>query len=434
MNRISAGGALNRMAILGNHTPRQCGIATFTADLRAAIGNRFQGLDCLVLAMNDNNQSYAYPEWVRAEIDQEDPASYHRAAEALNGGAVDVLSLQHEYGIYGGAAGNLVLTLMREVRMPIVTTLHTILTQPDAQQRATMDEVIRLSERVVVMSAHGAELLGKVHGVSRRKIDLIPHGIPTVPFHSQNKNQLGLGGRLVILTFGLLAPDKGIESVIEAMPGILARFPLAVYVVLGATHPHVLAQDGETYRHKLEARAKDLGVDASIIFHNRFVSPSELTGFLAAADIYITPYLKMEQITSGTLAYAVGSGKAVISTPYLYAKELLANGRGILVPPQDSAAITREVVDLLGDDGKRLAMRHRAAEYGRAMAWPVVAGRYMDSFQRARVAYANRVAPRLPFWHASQLPLPEPGFQRLSPLPGAGGLGLQGSVSAGPQD
>ena len=394
MSLYTAQGAVRRMAILGNHTPRQCGIATFTADLRSAIGGRFPQLDCRVVAMNDPMRQYDYPECVRMTIAQEDLAAYGNAARYLNGCALDVLSVQHEYGIFGGRAGSHLPGLLRELRMPVVTTLHTILPEPDPCQRAVMEEIIRLSERLVVMSAHGAALLREIHGVPARKIDLIPHGIPAVPFQGRHKERLGLGGSQVLLTFGLLAPDKGIEYVIEAMPGLLARFPEAVYVVLGASHPHIKARQGESYRLMLEERARSLGLAGRVIFHNRFVSQEELTGFLAAADIYITPYLKLEQITSGTLAYALGAGKAVISTPYTYARELLAEGRGILVPCRDPAAITREVAGLLGDDARRLAMRRLGAEYGRAMSWPVVAGSYLESFGRARQAHSARPAPR----------------------------------------
>jgi glycosyltransferase involved in cell wall biosynthesis len=377
--------------MLGNSVPRQCGIATFTSDLVDAIACEFSGIDCFVLAMNDAGKRHAYPKRVRFEIDETDIVAYRRAADFLNANAVDVLCLQHEYGIFGGKAGSHVLALLRELRMPIVTTLHTILAEPDPLQRAAMDELTQLSERLVVMSAHGASLLRSVHGVPERKIDSIPHGIPGLPSESRSKGQLGVEGKSVILTFGLLSPDKGIEHVIDAMPAILARCPHAVYIVLGATHPHVKERHGETYRRMLEERAERLGVASSMIFHDRFVSQSELVQFLAAADIYITPYLKPEQTTSGTLAYAVGSGRAVISTPYLYARELLAHGRGVLVPWRDPRAIAREVVALLGDDTRRLALRERAAAHGRDMLWPAVAHRYVGSFERARAEHTERL-------------------------------------------
>lgn len=408
MNTISNSGAIRRMALVGTHTPRQCGIATFTADLRAAIAGRFPGLDSCVAAVTDPGQRYAYPECVRVEIDQDDPSSYRRAAERLNGIGLDVVSVQHEYGIYGGRAGACLLDLVRALRMPVVATLHTILAQPDPHQWTVLDELIRLSARIVVMSTHGGALLRQVHGLPARKIDLIHHGIPPVPRHGPARIRLGLGGRRMLFTFGLLAPDKGIETVIEAMPAILRAFPDTVYLVLGASHPHVRARHGETYREMLGQRARDLGVAASVVFDNRFVTQAELADHLAAADIYITPYLKMEQITSGTLAYALGAGRAIISTPYHYARELLADGRGVLVPCRDPDAIARNVVDLLGDDGKRMAMRRKAAEFGRSMAWPVVAEGYLDSFARACRGGAGRNQAGAGDWRAAQLPLEYP--------------------------
>jgi glycosyltransferase involved in cell wall biosynthesis len=386
---------VQKVAMLGNHLPRQCGIATFTTDLSDAIATAFPTLDCFVLAMNDAGRRHPYPARVRFEITDGDIASYRRAADFLNVNAVDVTCVQHEYGIFGGKGGSHVLALLRELRMPIVTTLHTILAAPNEHQRAAMDELTRLSERLVVMSAAGAELLREVHGVPDRKIDRIPHGIPHVPTTCRSKNQLGVGGKSVILTFGLVSPDKGIEYMIEALPAILVRHPDAVYIVLGATHPHVRERQGETYRLGLEARAERLGVASNVIFHDRFVGQGELTEFLSAADVYVTPYLNPAQITSGTLAYAVGSGKAVVSTPYLYARELLDGGRGILVPERDAGALGRAVGDLLADTGMRFSLGRRAAAYGREMLWPAVARCYLKSFERAYTERAGR--PRSAF-------------------------------------
>jgi len=383
MNHGTMAGAERRIAILGNHLPRQCGIATFTTDLSSAIAAEFSNADCFVVAMNDGGKRYPYPPRVRFELAEGEIASYRGAAKFLNANNIDVVSVQHEYGIFGGRAGSYLLTLLRKLRMPIVTTVHTLLGGPDSMQRRVMSEIALLSERLVVMSAHGAALLHKIHGVPEHKIDIIPHGIPSVPLTGRSKKELGIEGKSVILTFGLLSPDKGIELVIDALPAILARRPDTVYVVLGATHPHIKECHGESYRESLELRARELGVISSMIFHNRFVGRGELVRFLSAADIYVTPYLNPEQSTSGTLAYAVGSGKAVISTPYLYARELLADGRGILVPWRDSASIARAVVDLLSDDEKRLTLSARAAAYGRGMLWPAVARRYVQSFDRA---------------------------------------------------
>ena len=379
------------VAVIGNHTPRQCGIATFTAHLSDALGDEIPGLDCFVLAVNDTGRRHAYPGRVRFEIDEGDVGSYRRAADFLNVNPVDLVSLQHEYGIFGGPAGSHIVALLRELRMPVVTTLHTILAEPSSAQRAVMDELVRISERIVVMSRRGAELLRSVHEAPADKIDLIPHGIPFLPDARSSKDRIGVAGMRVILTFGLLSPDKGIEYVIDALPAVLERYPDATYVVLGATHPHVKDRHGETYRLMLEGRARRLGVDSSVVFHDRFVSQTELNEFLSAADVYVTPYLNEEQITSGTLAYAVGSGKAVISTPYRYASELLADGRGMLVPWRDSGSIARATLDLFDDEGKRKAMCRRAAAYGREMSWPAVARAYVRTFDRARSGQAQRL-------------------------------------------
>lgn len=400
-------GSIHTIAMLGNHLPRHCGIATFTTDLCDAFDQSFPELRSFVVAMNDVGVSHAFPPRVRFAIPEGDIAAYSRAADYLNINSVDVLSVQHEYGIYGGKAGAHVLELLRELRMPVVTTLHTILAKPDPIQRAVLDELVSLSERVVVMSTDSADLLRTVHGVDATKIDVIPHGIPIVP-ERRSSRTLGVKGGSVILTFGLLSPDKGIEYVIDAMPAILERHPDTVYIVLGATHPHVKQQHGEAYRHMLQTRAERLGVDANVIFHNRFVSHDELVDFLAAADLYVTPYLKEEQSTSGTLAYAVGCGKAVISTPYRYARELLGDERGVLVPWRDSAAIGREVVGLLDDPAKCVELQQRASTFGRQMAWPIVARRYIDCFEKARASHdqsrSRGLAVRPPTKRRPELP------------------------------
>jgi glycosyltransferase involved in cell wall biosynthesis len=378
-----------RIAFLGNHLPRQCGIATFTTDLNDAIGTAFPRLDRIVMAMNDGGHRYTYPPQVRFELPDNDSDAYLRAADFLNVNTVDVLSVQHEYGIFGGKSGSHLLALLRELRMPVVSTLHTILGAPNDSQRVVMEELARLSERLVVMTDHGAALLRENYGVDASRIDVIPHGAPVVPPAEEAKERLGVQGRPVLLTFGLLSPDKGIEYVLDALPQILSRTPDAIYVIVGATHPHVRAHSGETYRLALESRSRELGVEGSVIFHNRFVSATELADFLAAADVCVTPYLQPEQISSGVLAYAVGSGKAVVSTPYRYATELLAEGRGILVPYRDPPAIADAVAGLLGDDAARRGMAALAGAFGQRMEWPAVARAYLASFERARVRHAE---------------------------------------------
>jgi glycosyltransferase involved in cell wall biosynthesis len=370
--------------MLGNYAPRRCGIATFTTDLTDALAEAYPQIPCSVIAMNEPGKRYAYLDRVQCEIAQSDLSSYQSAADFLNLSSVDVLCVQHEYGIFGGKAGAYVLRLLRELRMPIVSVLHTLLPEPNAAQRSVMQELTQLSARLVVMSEHGAQLLRDVHGVPGAKIDVIPHGIPDAPTVQNGKHKLGVESVPVVLTFGLLSPDKGIEMMIDAMPAILRRHPKVVYIVLGATHPHVKEQHGEAYRESLELRARQLGVHGNMIFHDRFVSQPELMEFLSAADIYVTPYLKLEQSTSGTLAYALGAGKAVVSTPYWYARELLADGHGVLVPPRDPAALAQAVIGLLDDDDARNAMCERARLRGRDMRWSEVARRYHASFERAR--------------------------------------------------
>jgi glycosyltransferase involved in cell wall biosynthesis len=377
------------VAFLGNHTPRQCGIATFTADLSGAIQAASPALDCTVVAMNDDGKHYLYPEQVRYQIPEESLASYRRAADFLNVSAVDVLSVQHEYGIYGGKAGAHLLTLLRQLRMPIVSTLHTVLANPNPSQRAVMDELCALSERLVVMSERGAELLRRVHDVPQSKLEVIHHGVPILPDCADSKKKLALEGKRVLLTFGLLSPDKGIEYVIDALPEIREQCADVLYIVLGATHPHVKEQYGEGYRLMLEARGQSLGVDSHLRFHDRFVSHAELVQFLAAADIYVTPYLNQEQITSGTLAYAIGAGKAVVSSPYRYAEEILANGRGRLVPARSGEALATEISKLLDDDGAKAELQRRALAFGRCMQWPVVAAAYLKCFDRAFREYGR---------------------------------------------
>ncbi len=386
IDTISVSPTIRRVAFIGNYLPRQCGIATFTTDLCEAVAAEYVDTTCIALPVNDTEAGYAYPARVRFELAEKDIESYRRAADFLNINNVDLVCLQHEYGIFGGRAGSHILVLLHELRMPIVTTLHTILHDPDPDQRRVLQEVAGLSDRLVVMSERGAEFLQEVYGVQPDKIDVIPHGIPDISFidPSFHKDLFGVEGKVVLLSFGLLSANKGIEHVINALPAILARHPNVVYIVVGATHPHVKRHEGESYRLSLQRLARAQGVESQVIFYNRFVSLEELVEFISAADIYVTPYLDEAQIVSGTLAYTLGAGKAVISTPYWYAEEMLADDRGVLVPFRDPAALATQVIDLLDNEAKRHAMRKRAYQFGRDMVWPQVARRYMDTFQRAR--------------------------------------------------
>src|SRR5437773_387191 len=323
---MKEGSKVRKIAFVGDHLPRKCGIATFTSDLLAAVAAAHPQSQCLAVSVNDIPGGYEYPEVVRFEVEEQDLSSYKRAADFLNIGNVSIVCLQHEFGIFGGPSGSHVLALLRELRMPVVTTLHTILREPNAEQRRVMQELIARSTRLVVMAERGQQMLQQIYQTPAAKIDLIAHGIPDMPFVDPNyyKDQFRVEGKLVLLTFGLLSPNKGIENVLNALPAILKEFPNVVYIILGATHPNLLREQGEAYRLSLERLAKKNGTQKHVIFYNRFVELEELKEFIGAADLYLTPYLNESQITSGTLAYSFGAGKAVISTPYWHATELLA--------------------------------------------------------------------------------------------------------------
>jgi glycosyltransferase involved in cell wall biosynthesis len=373
-----------RIAVVGNYLPRKCGIATFTTDLCDAIHAEYGATELLALPVNDTEEGYVYPARVRFELSEDKVASYRQAADFLNFSNIDLVCLQHEYGIFGGPAGSHILELLRRLHMPVVTTLHTVLREPNPDQRRVMEEIAHLSDRLIVMSQQSADILQEVFHVSPDKIDQIPHGIPDLPFTDPNfyKDAFGTEGKEVLLTFGLLSPNKGIENVIQAMPGILARHSNAVYMVAGATHPHILRREGDKYRQSLQQLAKDLGVEGSVIFRDRFVSPQEMIELIGAADIYITPYKHKGQVVSGTLAYALSAGKAIISTPYLHAIELLDEERGVLVPFDDPPSIAAKTIELLDNGTARHAMRKRAYLYARNMVWDRVAQQYMRSFER----------------------------------------------------
>jgi glycosyltransferase involved in cell wall biosynthesis len=402
---VEASPSSRRIAFIGDHIPRRCGIATFTSNLCEAVAGRQEKPDCIVAAVNDRPEGYDYPPRVEIEIQQKDIESYRAAADALNERKTDVLSVQHEFGIYGGPAGSHVLALIRDARMPVVTTLHTILQHPDPAQRQVMDGIVKHSDRIVVMAKMGRKILREIYNVPVSMIDVIPHGIPDVPFaeSADFKRQFGVEGKTVLLTFGLLGPGKGIEHAIRAMPGILARHPDAVYLVVGATHPHLIAAEGEGYRTSLEHLADDLGVARQVIFFNRFVSNEDLVQFIGAADIYLTPYLNPAQITSGALSYVFGAGKAVVSTPYWHARELLRDDRGILIPFRDAEAISEAVIGLLDDPARMERMRRNAYEAGRETIWPAVAKRYLESFERAISERRRHPQPAAEKWaHATR--------------------------------
>jgi glycosyltransferase involved in cell wall biosynthesis len=376
----------SRIAVIGNHLPRQCGIATFTTDLCAALAAEYEGVRLMALPVNDTGQEYDYPERVRWSLDQDEVKSYRDAAEFLNFNNIDMVCLQHEYGIFGGPAGSHILYLLRDLKMPVVTTLHTVLREPNREQYLAMEEIAKLSDRLIVMSELSSQFLQEVFKVPGSKIDMVPHGVPDLPFLDPNfyKDRFGVEGKAVLLTFGLLSPNKGIENVIQALPQILSRHKNVVYIVAGATHPHIRRREGDQYRAGLHALAREVGVESQVIFHDGFASPEDMAAFIGAADIYITPYRYEEQVVSGTLAYALGAGKAIISTPYWHAIELLDDRRGALVPFQDPRAIAHKTIELLDTPAIRHGMRKRAYRFGRDMVWKRVAQGYMGSFARVR--------------------------------------------------
>jgi len=340
----------------------------------------------MALPVNDTEEGYDYPERVRWSLAQDEVKSYQDAAEFLNFNNIDMVCLQHEYGIFGGPAGSHVLHLLRGLKMPVVTTLHTVLREPNPDQLMVMEEIAELSDRLIVMSELSSQFLQEIFKVPGSKIDMVPHGVPDLPFLDPNfyKDRFGVEGKAVLLTFGLLSPNKGIENVIQALPQILSKHKNVAYIVAGATHPHILRRDGDRYRAGLRALAKELGVESQVIFHDRFATPEEMAEFIGAADIYITPYRHEAQVVSGTLAYALGAGKAIISTPYWHAIELLDDRRGALVPFQNPDAIANKTIELLNTPAIRHAMRKRAYLFARDMVWKRVAQGYMESFSRVR--------------------------------------------------
>jgi glycosyltransferase involved in cell wall biosynthesis len=341
--------------------------------------------ETLIVAMNDDGHDYDYPASVGWQIREQQPQDYQSAARFLNAGQYDVVSLQHEFGIFGGEAGSHLLPLLTQLNMPIVTTLHTVLAEPSAVQGRVLSQIVELSTTVIVMAEKGRELLQTVYKVPQEKIRVIPHGIPDRAYVDPAVQKLarGFAGRSVILTFGLISPNKGIEIMIDAMPEILRSRPDAVYVVLGATHPNLVRREGEAYRNLLRARSHQLGIEDHVVFLDQFVDQATLLDFISMCDVYVTPYLNEFQMTSGTLAYSFGGGKAIVSTPYWHARELLADGRGILVPFGDSRAVGCEIAALLTDDPRRQRLSLEAYAYSRTMTWPHIGERYMGEYGRA---------------------------------------------------
>ena len=393
-NEATGVSATAHITLIGNFLPRQCGIATFTTDTHAALRSRFPDMRVDVYAMDDHPGRYTYPAAVTGAIAQHDLSAYLAAARAIEASGSEAIWLQHEYGIFGGDAGDHILALLDRTTLPLVVTLHTVLEQPSAEERRVLEALLRRAARVIVMAERGREILTRVYGANPKMIATIPHGVPdrVLADPALFKPRFGWEGRKVVLTFGLLAPNKGIETMIRAMPAIVARVPEAHYVVLGATHPNLIAHEGEAYRDRLKALARDLDVADHVSFIDAFVDHDDLIDYLQASDVYATPYSNPAQITSGTLSYAVGVGKPVVSTPYVHATEILDEGHGVLVDFDDSAGFARAIGELLADDGARRRLSVRAYARGRTMIWSRSAEAAMTQIAAAVAARPSRIA------------------------------------------
>ncbi len=406
-----------KVAFISSFLPRKCGIATFTNDLinsaKAYAGGEFSPL---VVAMS--NSQYDYREPVEFEIRPNVKNDYVSAAEYLNFSNIHAVSVQHEFGLFGGAAGNYLSLFLDNVNAPVITTLHTIINEPKPEYYKSMIQLCNSSDRLVVMNGRGIKMLHEIYNVPVEKIELIPHGLPDLPFvdSSYYKHKFEFDGRKTILSFGLIGRGKGIEVMLQAMPEIIKAEPRALYVILGITHPELVKFEGESYRFSLQRMVKDLGIGDNVIFYNRFVSDSELHDFLCATDLYVTPYLHREQLTSGTLAFAVGSGKAVVSTPYWAAEELLAEGRGKLVSFGDSKSLAKAVTEVLRDESLFHSMRRKAYDYGRTRTWPKLGEPYWKLFSKARSFISLSPAAVQTIQSTTLLELPEPPLDHIKRL------------------
>ncbi|MCS5420981.1 MULTISPECIES: glycosyltransferase family 4 protein [Psychrilyobacter] len=365
-----------KIGVVGNYLPRRCGLATFTTDVSKAIRSELgEDKKLINIAMNDREEGYDYPSEVKLTIQEDDREEYIEVAHYLNENEYGAVIIQHEYGIYGGEDGEYIIELMKRLEMPVLTNLHTVLENPSLGQRKVMNDLAKYSEKLLVMSKKAFDILMRVYGIPKEVVAFVPHGIPDTAYEEQGiyNDAIGLEGKEIILTFGLLGPGKGLEVMIEAMPAIVKKNPNAVYLILGKTHPHILKKTGDVYREKLKEQIRSLNLEKNVVFHNKFVDLDILVKYIKTSTIYSIPYLNREQITSGTLAYALGSGAAVVSTPFWHAEELLAEGRGVLVPFRDSESLAREINMLLADSERRQNMRRKAYDYARSMIWPKVA-------------------------------------------------------------
>lgn len=412
-----------KVAFVGNYPPRRCGIATFTYDLRSALVAAEPHLNCPVVAVSDLPDGYSYASEVYPGLEEQSLSSYSSTREWLNAQHPDVVCLQHEFGIYGGPAGRYILELLNGLSAPVVTTLHTVLQDPDKEQREVMHELIERSSTLVVMSERGRAYLLERYAAPSSKVHLIPHGIPDVQLASADtyKATFDLNRRFVLLTLGLLSPNKGVEVVLKALPEIAKNIPNVCYVIAGATHPNLIRQQGDRYRQSLDKMIADLGIRNWVQFRNRFLDYEEMLGLIGAADVYLTPYLNEAQIVSGALAMAVGCGKAIVSTPYWHAEELLKDEVGALVPFGDSRAVVEEVIRLHAQPERRRALCQKSYQLGRSMIWSKVAESYLALFDNTRGSTRSKPAGSL-VRPANRLHLPDMSLSHLKNLTDETGL------------
>lgn len=420
-----AKGPTRKVAFISSYPPRKCGIATFASDLIHSVKSAARGqFQPLVVAMRvDNDLKYSDP--VKFEIRQNVKSDYVCAADYINFSNVDVVSVQHEFGLFGGSAGAYLNLLLSRLNAPIITTLHTILNEPEPDYYKSLVDVCNASYKVVVMNERGIGMLRDIYGVPEKKVELIAHGIPDLPFVDSNyyKHKFNMQGRRTILTFGLLSRNKGIEVMLRAMPAIIKADPSVLYIVLGMTHPLVLKDEGEAYRYKLQRIVKDLNLQEHVVFHNRFVNDEELHNFLCAADIYVTPYHNEQQLTSGTLSFAVGTGKAVVSSPYWAASELLADGRGRLVPFGDPENLAKEIAAILKNDSLFYSLRGEAYDYGRSRTWPKTGQLYWKMLNAKTLPIRTTIKTTASLAEMiSGMQLPEPSLTHLKRLTDDSGL------------
>ena len=381
-----------RVLFIGTYVPKECGIATFTSDLLNSISVENNDIHCEVIAVSDPSENCNYPEEVVFQIERNKLEDYYRAADFINHSDADVICLQHEFGLFGGDAGDYIFALLSGISKPVITTMHTVTREPELDEyRVSTEKLARYSDKLVVMSQIAVDILKDSYGVSKDKIQVIFHGMPDYPFSNcvRYKKMLNLKGSPLILTFGLLSQNKGIESLLKALPDVITQYPGLVYLILGATHPMIKKKEGEVYRQYLKSIVSELEIENNVVFHDKFVEKEELCNYILASDIYASPYLSREQIVSGTLTYAIGMGKAIISTPYWYAEEMLSDNRGLLVDFGDTEGFKKSLLYLIENPEKCNIMRQNVYDFGRKMIWRNVGNEYTTVFHEALNNYTT---------------------------------------------